>query len=213
MSVAEKIKAEIVNLRLIDWNTFGINFVIIFSPGWLEKAPQTHIATAHLEASAESELESIITDSFPNLSVIRVREVLSNINTLLAKVGTAVKGIAAIAILVGTLVLAGTIAANHKRRVYEAVVLKVLGATRRNVLVIFILEFTLLGLITAMISTIIGSIVAWSVVSFLMEASWTFIPSAVVTTSVLCVLITVALGLVGTWRALGQNSAPYLRNE
>jgi putative ABC transport system permease protein len=211
--LGREIEAEIANLRLIDWNTLGINFVIVFSPGWLEAAPQTHIATTHLDAASESGLETAVTDRFPNISAIRVREVLSNINSVVAKIGTAVRSIAALAIVAGTLVLAGAIAASHKRRVYDAVIFKVLGATRRDIVGAFIMEFLLLGLITAIISAMIGSIAAWAVVVWVMEADWAFIPGAVAATTVLCTLLTVTLGLVGTWHALGQKAAPLLRNE
>ena len=154
-----------------------------------------------------------MTDRFPNISAIRVREVLSNLNSVLAKIGTAVRSIAALAIAAGTLVLAGAIAASHKRRVYDAVIFKVLGATRRDIVGAFILEFLLLGLITAVISALMGSIAAWGVVVWVMEADWVFIPSAVAATTVICTVLTVALGLVGTWYALGQKAAPLLRNE
>jgi putative ABC transport system permease protein len=211
--LGREVEAKIANLRLIDWNTLGINFVIVFSPGWLEAAPQTHIATAHLDAASETALEAAVTDRFPNISAIRVREVLSNLNSVLAKIGTAVRSIAALAIAAGTLVLAGAIAASHKRRVYDAVIFKVLGATRRDIVGAFFLEFLLLGLITAVISALMGSVAAWGVVVWVMEADWVFIPGAVVATTVICTVLTVALGLVGTWYALGQKAAPLLRNE
>ncbi len=207
------IEAKIANLRLIDWNTLGINFVIIFSPGWLESAPQSHIATTHLKASAESALETAVTNRFPNVSAIRVREVLDNVNSVLNKVGMAVRSIAALAIGAGILVLSGTIVANHRQRVYEAVILKVLGATRRDILGVFAIEYLTLGLITAIISAITGSIVAWAVIIWVMEAEWVFIPSTVAITTILCILLTLSSGLVGSWYALGQKTAPLLRNE
>ena len=211
--LGREIEAKISNLRLIDWNTLGINFVIVFSPGWLEAAPQTHIATTHVDATSETALEAAVTDRFPNISAIRVREVLSNLNSVVAKIGTAVRSIAALAIAAGTLVLAGAIATNHKRRVYDAVIFKVLGATRRNIIGALILEFFLLGLITAIISALMGSVAAWGVIVWVMEADWVFIPSAVIATTVICTVLTVALGLVGTWYALGQKAVPLLRNE
>ncbi len=211
--LGREVEAKIANLRLIDWNTLGINFVIVFSPGWLEAAPQTHIATTHLDAASESALEAAVTDQFPNVSAIRVREVLANLNSVLAKIGTAVRGVAALAIGAGTLVLAGAIAASHRRRVYEAVILKVLGATRRDILGAFTMEFLLLGLITSIISAVIGSVAAWAVITWVMDADWVFIPSAVAATTILCTLLTLVFGLLGTWHALGQKAAPLLRNE
>ena len=115
--------------------------------------------------------------------------------------------------IAGTLVLAGAIAAGHRRRVYDSVVLKVLGATRRDVLQAFLLEYGLLGVLTAIIAGLIGTLTAWAVLTQVMDADWTFLPSAVITTTILCTAITLAVGFLGTWRALGQKAAPLLRNE
>ena len=109
--------------------------------------------------------------------------------------------------------LAGAIAAGHRRRVYDAVILKVLGATRRDILRVFLLEYAILGFITALIAALIGSIAAWAVVTWVMDLAWRFSPSVVAYTAVASTALTLALGFLGTWRALGQKSAPLLRNE
>jgi putative ABC transport system permease protein len=110
-------------------------------------------------------------------------------------------------------VLAGAVAAGHRRRVYDAVVLKVLGATRADVLKAFLVEYGLLGLLTAAISGAIGTLTAWAVLVHVMDWEWTFLPSAVLSTAVICTAITLAFGFIGTWRALGQPAAPLLRND
>ena len=92
-------------------------------------------------------------------------------------------------------------------------VLKVLGATRYKVLLAFLLEYGLLGILTATIAALIGSTAAWAVVTWIMHASWHFMPAVVLATTLICILCTLAIGFVGTWRALGQKAAPLLRNE
>jgi putative ABC transport system permease protein len=118
-----------------------------------------------------------------------------------------------ITLVSGTLVLAGAIAAGRRRRIYDSVVLKVLGATRRDIVTAYILEYGLLGLVTAIIAAIVGSITSWAVVTWLLGIDWTPEPVAVIVTAVIGTLITVGAGLVGTWRAMGQSAAPWLRNE
>ena len=113
----------------------------------------------------------------------------------------------------GTLVLAGAIAASHRRRVYDSVVLKVLGATRRNVMTIFILEYGLLGLVTASLASIVGSIAAWAVLRFLMGIDWVLMPQTIAVTVIGATLIILAIGVAGTWHTLGQKTAPLLRHE
>jgi len=110
-------------------------------------------------------------------------------------------------------VLAGAVAAGHHRRVYEAVVLKVLGATRRDVTRAFLIEYGLLGLATAVLAAALGTVAAYLVLTRIMHQDWTFLPGATLSTALLATLLTLAVGYAGTWRALRAKAAPYLRNE
>lgn len=207
------VEVTIANLREVDWSNLSINFVMIFSPGLLERAPQSHIATVKADPETEDALEIAVTDRFVNVSSIRVKEALEQVAGLIAQIAIAVRAIAAVALVAGVLVLAGAVAAGHHRRVYDAVVLKVLGATRRTVAQTFLLEYGLLGLVTAAVASVIGTLAAWLVLTEIMQADFVFLPQAVATTTLLATLITVGFGFAGTWRALGQKAAPLLRNE
>lgn len=211
--LGREIQAEIANLRTIDWTSLGINFVMVFSPGLLESAPQMYLATAYLEPDREVALERAVTDLYPNVSAIRVKEVLEGVDKILQDLGTAVTAIAAIAIIAGVLVLAGAVAAGHSRRIYESVVLKVLGATRRDVLIAYLLEFGLLGLLTALIAGLVGGLAAYVVIEEVMQADWIFVPEAAALTVIVALGTTISLGFAGTWSALGRKAAPLLRNE
>jgi putative ABC transport system permease protein len=123
------------------------------------------------------------------------------------------RAIAAVTLAAGTLVLAGAMAAGHRRRVYEAVVLKVLGATRRDVTRAFLIEYGLLGCATAAIAAGLGTLAGWLVLTRVMHQDWDFLPGAVAATALLAMVVTLAAGYLGTWRALGAKPAPYLRNE
>lgn len=211
--LGREITATIANLRSIDWSTLGINFVIIFAPGTLEGAPHTFIATAEAEPEAEIPLQTAVTDAFANVTAIRIREVLESANKILENIGVAVRGTALITLVAGVLVLAGAMAAGHRRRVYESVVLKVLGATRGRVLATHLIEYAILGLVTAVLAAIVGTIAAWLVVTEVLQARWLFLPGTVAATTVLSLFLTVGTGLAGTWAALRQRPAPLLRNE
>ncbi|MEM9682018.1 MAG: FtsX-like permease family protein, partial [Pseudomonadota bacterium] len=211
--LGREITATLANLREIDWTTLSINFVMMFSPGLLESAPQVYVATAKTEPEADAALERAVTDRFANVSAIRVKEVLQGIADILERLSGMVRLIAGVAVAAGVLVLAGAVAATHRRRIHDAVLLKVLGATRRDVLTTYIVEFGILGLATAIVASGIGTLAAWAVVTFVMNADWSFIPSAVLLTTALCIAITLFAGFAGTWRALGHKAAPILRNE
>jgi putative ABC transport system permease protein len=211
--LGREITARIANLRAVDWASLGINFAIVFAPGTLEAAPQTFIATARTAPGAEEALERAVTDRFPTVSAIRVKEALAAIGRILAEVAGAVRLTAAITLLAGVLVLAGAVAAGHRRRVYDAVVLKVLGATRRDVGRAFLLEYGLLGLVTATIAGAAGTLAAWLLLTRIMRSPWIFLPGAVLSTALIATIITLVLGFAGTWRALGAMPAPLLRDE
>ncbi len=204
---------RIANLRELEWTTLTINFVMVFSPGILEGAPQTHIATARIAADGEAALQKAVTDRFANVSAIRVKEALDTVNRILAAVGDAVRLSAGVTLLAGILVLGGAVVAGHHRRVYDAVVLKVLGATRRDVAGSFLVEYGLLGLVTGALAAALGTLAGWLFLTQVMEGEWVFLPLTVAGTALIGTLVTLLLGFAGTWRALGHPAAALLRNE
>lgn len=211
--LGREITGTVANLRETDWSSLGLNFAFVFSPGTLEGAPATFIATVHVPPQAEDALERAVTDRLANVSAIRVRQALEAVGGIVRQAGAAIRAAAAASLLAGILVLAGAIAAGHRRRVYESVVMKVLGATRRDVLAAYLLEYGLLGTATGLIAAILGAGAAWAVVTLIMNLRWTPLPEVILTTTLSCILLTLAAGFVGTWRALGAKAAPFLRNE
>ena len=211
--LGRNITGRIANLRDVRWGTLRMNFLFMFSPGLLENAPQTHLATVHADPALEAGIETAVAAAFPNVTTIRVRDVLETVNGFLGNLGLAIRITAGIAIIAGTLVLAGAVAAGHRRRVYNSVVFKVLGATRRRIMGTLLLEYGLLGLVTALIASVIGTVAAWAAVTDVMKFEFSFDPLAVAGAATIAIVVTLALGFYGTWRALGQKAAPLLRNE
>jgi putative ABC transport system permease protein len=211
--LGREITATIANLREVDWRSLGINFTLVFAPGTFEGAPQTHIATADATPGQEATLLRAVSDAFPNVSAIRVKDALDTVSRILGNIADAMRVNAGVALLAGALVLAGAVTAGHHRRVYDAVVLKVLGARKRDVLRAFLIEYGLLGVAAAVIAAVLGSIAAWAVLTQVMETDWTFLPGSVLVTGLACVVITLIFGFAGTWRALNRKAAPLLRDE
>ncbi|MEI9983371.1 MAG: FtsX-like permease family protein [Aliidongia sp.] len=209
-----EITARIANFRKIDWTTLGINFFTIFAPGALEAAPQTAIATVHADSPQDEErLAREVTDAFPNVSAIRVKDALDTLAKILGDMAAAVRAIAAITVLAGVLVLTGAVAATRRRRVYDAVVLKVLGATRAVIARGFLVEYGILGGATALIAVALGTLAAWLVVTQLLKGEWSFDAGRVIVIALGGTVVTLAVALAGTWRVLGARAAPQLRNE
>ena len=205
--------ATIANTRQIDWQSLAINFVLVFSPGILESAPRMHISIVHADPDAEDLLERRVTDRFANITSVRVRAAIKTVAALIDNVGYAVSLTTVITLISGTLVLASAIAAGRRRRIHDSIVLKVFGATRGDIVAAYILEYGLLGLVTAVIAAITGSVTGWAVVTWLLRINWTPEPLAVIVTTLIGTAITMGAGLVGTWRTMGQSTAPWLRNE
>lgn len=207
------VEARIANLRLIDWSTLNINFTFVFAPGALERAPQTFIATVKTDAAGEEEVFRAVTARFANVTVVRVREALEVAGEILGNIGLAARIVGAVSIGAGLLVLAGAMAATQRRRVYDTVVMKVLGATRRRVVETFAWEFAALGLVTALAACLVGTLAAWLVVVEVMNLSWTFLPEVAGATALGSVVLTLFFGLAGTLGALRQRPLALLRNE
>jgi putative ABC transport system permease protein len=207
------VTARVANLRSLDWTSLGINFAMVFSPGTFQGAPETDIAVARVPPEREAALEKAVTDRFPNISTIPVKDALQAVSGIVAAVASALQVTAAIALAAAGLVLAGALAASRRRRLYEAVVLKVLGATRGDLLKAFLLEYGLLGLLSAAIAAALGTLASYLVLTQVMRTAWVFLPGAVALSAAVALGLTLVLGYAGTWRALGVSAAPYLRNE
>jgi len=205
------VTATIANLRTIDWTSLGINFTLVFAPGLLEAAPHTHIATVYADRDTESGLRAAVAEAFPNVSAIGVRDVLGDVLVVLSKVDAAIGAIAGLALLAGIVVLAEAVAAQQRRRVYDAAVMKVLGATRGELALAFTLEHLVLGGATAVLALGAGGLAAWAVVRFVLDTAWTLPWAALLAAAALALGVSLVAGLVASWRALARPAAPILR--
>jgi putative ABC transport system permease protein len=206
------IEATIANTRQINWRTLGINFTFIFAPGFLENAPHTHIATVYADKQAERALQNEINAALPNVSAIRVKEALEDANKILASITMASQFIAALSLIAGSFVLAGAMLASHQRRLKEAVILKVLGATRGDVMKSDLLEYGLTTVFAASAACFIGALGSWTFASFMLFLDWQFIPHAL-SIPIFITLAAVALfTLAASWRVLSHKAAPLLRD-
>jgi putative ABC transport system permease protein len=215
--LGRNITATIANLRHVEWRTLGINFVMLFSPNTFAGAPHTHLATVTFpngasDAARDATLLRETARTYPAITSVRVKDALEAVNDLVAQLVFAIRGASSIALIASLLVLAGALAAGHRARLYDAVVLKTLGATRARLIGAYGLEYGALGLATALFGLIAGVIVAYFIVTRVMYMPFTADLAGAVLASLLAVVVAVGLGLLGTWRILSQKPAPYLRN-
>jgi putative ABC transport system permease protein len=209
--LGREIAMKIANLRRVDFSSARMNFIMVVSPGVLESAPHAHLATARVTPEREDEVERAVSNAFPNVSVVRVREALETANGLLQQLAGGIRAASFVTLLTGLLVLAGALAAGHRHRLFDAVVLKVVGATKGQVMTTYLIEFAVLGAGAGFVAAITGTIAAWAVSEFVMDS--TFIPSLPTLAAVVIggAIAAMALGIGATWTALSTPAARTLR--
>ena len=214
--LGRNITARIANMRRVDWQSLSINFVMVFSPNTFRGAPHSRLATlTYPEGGSEAQEGALIAAAargFPTITTLRVKEALEAIGSIVHNLVLAVDGASALTLLAAALVLGGALAAGHRHRVYDAVVLKTLGATRARLLGAYVVEYTLLGAATALFGVLSGSLAGWLIVTDLMHLRFAWLPLPALAAAAAAVAVTVALGLFGTFSALGQKPASVLRN-
>ncbi|HEY8566064.1 MAG TPA: ABC transporter permease [Beijerinckiaceae bacterium] len=215
--LGRNITATIANLRTVEWRTLGINFVMVFSPNTFAGAPHTHLATVTFanglaDAARDATLLRETAKAYPAVTSLRVKDALDAVNDLVGQLVFAIRGASSVALIASVLVLAGALAAGQRARLYDAVVFKTLGATRQRLLTAYGLEYGALGLITALFGLVVGTLAGYVVLAKVMRVPFTLDLSGAALAASLAVVVTIGLGLAGTWRILSQKPAPYLRN-
>jgi len=212
--LGRQITARIANLRDVEWESLSINFVMVFSPNTFAGAPHSWMATLTdpgADAALEGEILRGVTQAYPTITSVRVKDALELANQLVGQIGIAIRAAALVALIASVLVLAGALAAGNRSRIHDAVVLKTLGATRATLIRAYVYEYGLLGLATAIFALVFGGVASWFVVSRIMTLPSEFMPDIAFATLVGALFLTVGIGLAGTWRVLGQKAAPVLR--
>lgn len=210
--LGREITAKVANLRSVNWRTMGINFVMVFSPNTLKAAPHSNIVTVEMTGD-EGKMLNTVAHAYPQVSAIRVKDALAQVSDLLGKMLATVRGANLLTLLTGVLVLAGALATGLGERTYESVILKTYGASRRQLMLAFMGEYAILGLCAALFGIVVGTLGSWFIVSWMLEMPFHFSAVTAAATAFIAMLITVAAGLIVTWRALSAKPAPLLRNE
>ena len=167
-----EIEAKIDNLRTVDWAGFGANFAMVFAPGAFEGAAFRHFAIARLAPSDEVKITNALSKDFPAVGIVRVRDALAAAGDLFESLAVAIQAIAGVALSAGVAAVAGALAAGARRRLYEAAILKSLGASRARIVGAMAIEQASAGLIAAAIGSGIGLAGAYVIVTQVLEADW-----------------------------------------
>ena len=203
--------AEIASFREVDFSTAGIGFVMSMNPSALAGAPHTHIATIYAEDAAEPAILRDISNAYPNITAIRVKDAIERVSEILAGIAAAITYGALVTLATGGIVLIGAAAAGVRARTYEAAILKTLGASRRTILASFAIRSAILGAAAGLVAIVAGGVAGWAVMTFVMDGDFYFEPISAIVIVLGGILVTLFAGLFFAWGPLAARPARVLR--
>jgi len=216
--LGREITAKIASLRKVDWRSYAINFVMVFSPNAFDGAPYAELFTVAYGAptvaardAMDSRLMREAAKRFPSVVSVRVKDALAAIDKIAGQLALAARAAAGLAIVTAVLALASALASGQRARLHDAVVLKTLGATRTWLATAYALEFALVGLAASLIALAAGASAAYAMTTIVMKIDFAFPPGIVAATTLATLAVTIGLGLAGTWRVLSRKPGPELR--
>jgi putative ABC transport system permease protein len=205
------ITAKITSLRDVDFSTAGIGFIMVMNPAALEGAPHSVIATVYADPGAEARLLREVSNTYPNVTGIAVKDAIDRVADLLKGLAAATSWGASVTLLTGFLVLIGAAAADQNARIFEAAVLKTLGASRGRILASLALRAILLGIAAGAVALGAGALGGWAVSHYVLEVEYSILwPSALIIIGA-GVLVTLVTALAFALRPLNARPAQVLR--
>ncbi|WP_240616731.1 FtsX-like permease family protein [Sphingorhabdus sp. YGSMI21] len=206
-----EIPATVASFRKVNWRNFGFNYVLVFPPSVLADVPHNVAATIQMDTAKEDTLLNILPKEFPSISMVKVKEIASQIGDILDQMATAIAAAASIAIFSGIAVLIGAIAASRQARVYDSVILKLLGATRAQILSVQAIEYALLAFLLSAVALGLGLFAGWFVITQIFEFTWQPDWGIVLLTLAIGAVATLGIGLLGSIPVLSAKPARALR--
>ncbi|MEQ1574321.1 MAG: FtsX-like permease family protein [Vicinamibacterales bacterium] len=210
------ITARITSVRRVEWQDFRAGgFMFVFRPGTFDQAPHTFISALKGpgDADARARMQAGLVSRFPNVSVIDLREILQTIQGVVQNVTLAVTVVGALVLFSGALILIGAVSMTKFRRVYEAAILKTLGASSRLIATMLLLEYGVLGAIAGTVGALAAIALSWAVARFALEMSWSATPMITVTGIVVTSLLVAAIGVLASIDVLRKKPLSTLRAE
>lgn len=208
-----RVSATVSSIRKVEWGNLSTNFFMILSPGALEGAPFTYVATVRVPPAEEVPLQQAIVASFPNVTAINIGDVLDSFVRILEHLSRAIRAVALFCILAGGIVMGAALATTRYRRLYESAIFKALGATRGLLVRSFAAEYALLGAAAGFIGLVLANVLSWAILHYVLDMAWTLQPQVLVLGLLLTILLTLAVGFLGTFRLLGRRPLAVLRHE
>jgi putative ABC transport system permease protein len=206
-----QITAPVTSIRKVNWRNMRTNFYMIFSPGALEGAPITYVATVNVPEEKELALQQAVIDRLPNVTALSTRDIVNTVETVVGKLKTLVDFMSGFSILSGLIILSGSIASTKYRRLKESAILKILGARRLAVAGILGIEYAILGVVSGVMGAGLSCLLAWGIMKYMVKFQWHLYPSVLLWTLALSVLLTTGTGILSSLDVLRNKPFKTLR--
>lgn len=209
-----EIRTRIANLREVEWRRFEPNFFIVFQPGVLESAPQMLVMLVRADSAAtRGLLQRRIAERFPNVTILDLSQIQQALEGILDRGALIVRFLALFSLVTGAIVLVGSVSASRLQRIREAVLLKTLGATRRQVLHILVAEYTALGILAAIASVLLASLAGWALTRWVFQTPFHLPALQLAGLTLLLIGLTLGVGLWNSAEILKRAPLAVLREE
>jgi putative ABC transport system permease protein len=210
------ITARVTSVRRVDWQDFRAGgFMFVFRPGTFDRAPHTYISALQgpRDPGARVRMQAALVEQFPNVSVIDLREILQTVQAIVNNVTLAVTVVGALVLVSGGLILIGAVSMTKFRRVYEAAILKTLGASSRLIATMLVLEYGVLGAIAGTVGALGAIVLSWAIARYALEMPWEATPGITITGIVATSLLVAAIGVLASIDVLRHKPLATLRAE
>lgn len=207
-----EIDARIAALRQVDWQGLGLNFAVIFSPGYIEEAPHSLLASVYAPAERDGALAANVAEALPSVTMLRTGDLIGQVSELLSRIALAIRAAAGVTVAAGIVVLIGAVTASGQARRYDTIILKLLGGSRRQLLAGQAIEYGLLAMILAGIALMLGTVAGWYVVTQVLELRWAPDPAAIAVTLGTSIAMTLGISIASSLPALQAPPAAGLRS-
>jgi len=210
------VAAKVTSIRLVEWSDSRAGgFMFVFRPGVIEKAPHSFIGFVRgpQDPAARARLQSALVAAAPNVSVIDGREILDTIRSVVDNVTLAVTVVGTLVVLSGLLILIGAVAMTKFRRVYEAAIFKTLGATRRLIATVLVLEYGILGVLAGGVGAGGAIALTWAISKYALDIPFRPLLGMSTIGVVVTTVLVAAIGVISSWEVLQRKPLATLRAE
>ncbi len=208
-----EVPARIAALRKVDWGGLGLNFALVFSPGYIQEAPHALLASVYAPPARDGAIAGAVATALPSVTMLRTGDIIGQIGDLLGRIALAIRAAAAVTVVAGIVVLIGSITASGQARRYDVVILKLLGGSRAQLLAGQAIEYALLSLLLGGIALAVGGTGGWYVVTRVLALPWAPDPGIIAITLAAAAGATLATGVLGSLPALRDTPAEGLRSS